>query len=220
MSLSTLEVLYAAKARLEKPRTRFVYTDWTACTCGHIYAAARGRRAEDPECVYNSKRGKHHDALLVTARALGWQGDGVFDTPAENAAEYISDYTYECRLGDGSGVTREDATRVINEAIAKHRGRAGAQSPRRSRADPADHRQRAGSGGGMNNEFYGPIWVDPRFLEWRRYQAPWGWTTTTTTTQPVTPAPTVDEERIRKIVREEIADLPIPFDVPDAPPEA
>ena len=32
------------------------------------------------------------------------------------------------------------------------------------------------------------------------------------------PAP-VDDERIRKIVREEIADLPIPFDVPDAPPE-
>jgi hypothetical protein len=41
-------------------------------------------------------------------------------------------------------------------------------------------------------------------------------------TYPVAPVPAprpVDEERIRKIVREEIANLPIPFDVPDAPPE-
>jgi hypothetical protein len=36
---------------------------------------------------------------------------------------------------------------------------------------------------------------------------------------PKMPSPAVDEERVRKIVREEIADLPIPFDVPDAPPE-
>jgi hypothetical protein len=36
---------------------------------------------------------------------------------------------------------------------------------------------------------------------------------------PEMPSPAVDEERIRKIVREEIASLPIPFDVPDAPPE-
>lgn len=36
---------------------------------------------------------------------------------------------------------------------------------------------------------------------------------------PVVPKP-FDEEQIRRIVREEIADLPIPFDVPDAPEEA
>ncbi len=32
-----------------------------------------------------------------------------------------------------------------------------------------------------------------------------------------TASPAVSEERIREIVREEIAGLPIPFDVPDTP---
>lgn len=78
----------------------------------------------------------------------------------------------------------------------------------------------------------GPIWIDPRVYqqyrigEWRRFGTGDFWETTTTdNTNPVpprvipTPAAPVDEERIREIVREEIADLPIPFDVPDAPPE-
>lgn len=33
------------------------------------------------------------------------------------------------------------------------------------------------------------------------------------------PWPQVDEDRLRRIVREEIAQLPISYDVPDTPPE-
>ena len=77
-----------------------------------------------------------------------------------------------------------------------------------------------------------PGWQEAMFGAYRpqfwpplyHYQPePWGYrytktiTTTGTDTQPV--AVPVDEERIRKIVREEIAELPIQFDVPDAPPE-
>lgn len=51
----------------------------------------------------------------------------------------------------------------------------------------------------------------------------WGWETWTVTTNrtlPImSPQQPVDEELVRRLVREEIADLPIPFDVPDAPPE-
>lgn len=66
----------------------------------------------------------------------------------------------------------------------------------------------------------GPIWIDPNYLQYHRWGRGWtDRTITTTGTQPFVPLQPVDEERIRKIVREEIAELPIPFDVPDAPPE-
>lgn len=44
----------------------------------------------------------------------------------------------------------------------------------------------------------------------------WEWTVTTDRTTPASPA--IDEDSIRKIVREEIADI-LPIDVPDTPPE-
>jgi hypothetical protein len=44
------------------------------------------------------------------------------------------------------------------------------------------------------------------------------WTYYSTTTTPL-PAPEVDEERVRRIVREEIADI-VAIDVPDHPPES
>lgn len=66
----------------------------------------------------------------------------------------------------------------------------------------------------------GPIWIDPRWLEAHGWpDESWGWRTTTTTdTAPY--AKPVSEKRIREIVREEIAELPIKYDVPDAPPES
>lgn len=70
----------------------------------------------------------------------------------------------------------------------------------------------------------GPIWIDPHYYYRRQYQpmpSRWSETYTTDNTGPVAPqqpAPPT-EDQIRKIVRQEIADLPIPFDVPDAPPE-
>lgn len=58
---------------------------------------------------------------------------------------------------------------------------------------------------------FGPIWIDPN------YYRQWGWTETTNVTRPY--AQPADEGGIRKIVREEIADLPIKYDVPDVPPD-
>lgn len=70
----------------------------------------------------------------------------------------------------------------------------------------------------------GPIWIDPRWLEAHGWpDESWGWreTTITTTGANTTPYPKpVTEDRLREIVREEIAELPIKYDVPDAPPES
>lgn len=53
----------------------------------------------------------------------------------------------------------------------------------------------------MNEDWgYGPFWIDPQY-----------------STAPAAPA--VSEEQIRRIVREEIANLPIQFDIPDSPPD-
>jgi hypothetical protein len=41
----------------------------------------------------------------------------------------------------------------------------------------------------------------------------------TSNNSPSWPQPQVTEERLRQIVREEIAKLPVKFDVPDVPPE-
>ena len=72
--------------------------------------------------------------------------------------------------------------------------------------------------------YNGPIWIDPRWYEQYRVGA---WRTGTSDRTEVYPDPMrpipgghtpVDEERIRELVREEMADLVNP-DVPDAPPE-
>jgi hypothetical protein len=60
------------------------------------------------------------------------------------------------------------------------------------------------------------IWIDPNYLE--RIGGWQSWTVTTTNTTEVPAASTpVDEDRIREIVRQEIAELPIKYDVPDSP---
>jgi hypothetical protein len=66
----------------------------------------------------------------------------------------------------------------------------------------------------------GPIWIDPSVFQ--RYSGR-SWsdnrftvTTTTSTTTPI--AQPLTEEQVRKIVRQEMADLVNP-DIPDAPPE-
>jgi hypothetical protein len=74
-------------------------------------------------------------------------------------------------------------------------------------------------------QHYGPIWIDPRYYEYRYrppHRVPWdvGVGRPYSPSRPAPVAAPVDEDRIRKIVREEIAGLPIRFDVPDAPPES
>jgi hypothetical protein len=67
---------------------------------------------------------------------------------------------------------------------------------------------------------FGPLWVDPNYLHRYGWPAePWGYHTRTVTTTRRSGAQPVGEERIREIVRQEIAGLPIPFDVPDSLPE-
>lgn len=51
---TVLEVLRAADARLADEGEEYDFANWTACTCGHIYAAANGgARADDrrPVCA-------------------------------------------------------------------------------------------------------------------------------------------------------------------------
>ena len=75
--------------------------------------------------------------------------------------------------------------------------------------------------------FFGAPWhhyprhYDHLYRALRREDFGWYWEQIkrTPVVEPPPPPPPADEERIRKIVREEIAELPIPFDVPDAPPE-
>lgn len=114
MSLSTLEVLYAAKARLENPRTKWEFTHFTTCTCGHIYAAATGRRGRESKQVLRALETKHADLMVAVARALGYE-----DADAEGAVWFVSDATYDLKPGDQLNVSRQHGLAVINEAIAK-----------------------------------------------------------------------------------------------------
>lgn len=51
-----------------------------------------------------------------------------------------------------------------------------------------------------------------------RSQEPLWTTTITTVTTTTTTSPVMEEDRVRAIIREEIAALPIRYDVPDTPP--
>lgn len=119
-----LEVLYAARARLENKRTKFDFGNWTTCTCGHIYAAATGGRARSEDRVAATEDERYGAVIQTVARALGWKGEqeGAWaNTPASWAACYVSNYTFfdtDCVAGY-SKVERREALRVVNEAIAR-----------------------------------------------------------------------------------------------------
>jgi len=121
--MNTLEVLYAAKARLEGD-AEFVFVDWTSCTCGHIYAAAMGKEADRPIQVQGWERSvdeKYAQVLITVAEALGFQYDPDIRvmTHASQAACHISDFTIQCKPADADrGTGREDAIKVIAHAIA------------------------------------------------------------------------------------------------------
>lgn len=54
-SLNTIEVLRAAKARLEGG-AHFEYGDWCHCAVGHLYQAATGRYTNDEQVVLRACR--------------------------------------------------------------------------------------------------------------------------------------------------------------------
>lgn len=121
MTVSTLGVLYAAKARLENPRTKFVFTDWTSCTCGHIYAAAHGRKASSQSAVANGRNRIYVEHIMAVARALGWRDQGRATcwgkSPEAYAAAYISNVTSHDADEASNHVARKDAIKVIDTAI-------------------------------------------------------------------------------------------------------
>lgn len=117
-----LEVLRATRSRLEDPEQEFIYTDWTSCACGHIYAAAYGHKATQPVFVAAAMSPWYSDLIQHVARALGWDGGpcgGHARVPGANkegawAAAYVSDYTFDALPGLAG---RKGALCAINDAI-------------------------------------------------------------------------------------------------------
>lgn len=119
---SVLEVLRRAEARLAGNRAIWRFDNWNSCTCGHIYAAATGRRGGRDEVKASSPTGKYGEVIQQTARALGWQPHvgpcGNLDHLAEDAAIFVSDYTAK-GCNDCSVIPRSRGLEVVREAIAK-----------------------------------------------------------------------------------------------------
>jgi hypothetical protein len=131
--LSTLEVLEGALRHLGNPRTKWEFSDWTSCTCGHIYTAALGKKSRAEARVWkDAKDGIYIDVIKQVARALGWNGstsevEGLFSSNPEAtaAASYVSEYTQRVAEGpdwdpdedDEVNPERIDAIEVISQAI-------------------------------------------------------------------------------------------------------
>lgn len=140
-----LEILRNAEQRIVNPDIEWVFSDWSSCTCGHIYTAAMGTVGSsdvvfdeiDDETVYGQ-------AIIAVATSLGWRyedetyhdptigrrgyGPYEYDNMAKAAAGFVSDYTYAAAGGRAhmnpsgsestSNIEREDALRVVRGAIA------------------------------------------------------------------------------------------------------
>jgi hypothetical protein len=118
-NVNVLETLYQARESLtDKP---FAFTDWTHCTCGHIYHAAEGRWASYGAFVSDPERYAHPSAVYAevieaVARALGWTRDSC---PPQ---DFVSIETRKMAKIRERGsvlppVVREDALAVVNKAI-------------------------------------------------------------------------------------------------------
>lgn len=122
MTPSTLEVLYVARARLTRGRAEFEFVNWTTCTCGHIYAAYKGRKASSERVVAATRDQQFADVIQAVARALGWDGDVVYnawgpENRAAWAAAYVSNYSRDAATSRFE-MHRDDALVVVNKAIA------------------------------------------------------------------------------------------------------
>lgn len=125
MSMSTLEVLRAARARLTGGEP-FEFVDWPQCACGHIYAATTGHVAEDSGPVSDPDPGPYLDHIATVAEALGWtepEGEDGFEADLRDPVIWVSDATLlraRDRVGpeDPATVTVEDAVFVVDQAIA------------------------------------------------------------------------------------------------------
>jgi hypothetical protein len=112
--VNVLEVLRAARARVQDPENLFDFNDWTVCTCGHIYAGATGQATTFGANV-TQPIGAYAEVITATARALGWNG-----TPGEFSRDYapvrfVSAYT-SARI-DVPYQDRQAALQTLDDAI-------------------------------------------------------------------------------------------------------
>lgn len=118
-----MEVLYRTRETLMDEDQPFKFSNWSTCTCGHIYAAVAGKKnvnADDGEMVYDEMV-QYLPVFQEIADILELQ-----TTEDRNALGAVSDFTalldgvdmrqVEQRLLVGQ-VTRQAALVVVNEAI-------------------------------------------------------------------------------------------------------
>jgi hypothetical protein len=116
--LSTLEVLQEVKDNLL--HKNFVFSEWTDCTCGHIYRGIHGRKSRCSGTAFWMFEADHEpykSTIVTVAKALGWSGRrDLCLTEGQAASQYVS------RATEGFAVSgpvhREHAIAVINKAIA------------------------------------------------------------------------------------------------------
>jgi len=120
-----LEALRNARNSLDVNRWEF--SDWTSCTCGHIYTGATGIVAVDEGAISpNGVHGRAYaEVIVAVAHALGFDPER---NDSYGATIYVSDYTHGIAYEDQSAsgtlrdgrhahVRREYALHVINKAI-------------------------------------------------------------------------------------------------------
>lgn len=128
--MSSLEVLLKAEATLMDPDQPFEFSEWTHCTCGHIYHGATGEYAPHENGIATGRvtrpeEGPYKQVMKEVAEALdlvGWNGENP-DYPQliSDYTKTVSGLTYEMGHFPYSKVTREDSLKVIREAIEKIR---------------------------------------------------------------------------------------------------
>lgn len=132
MEFNTLEALREAEQELEHGTERWDFSNWTQCTCGHIFRAVEKQAAVNKSpALMGSEGPAYAEVIKEVAVALG-----AGATTIEDAAIYVSDLTIIASQthpdeplvpgdinnrddGTCNGVRREHGLRVVREAIAK-----------------------------------------------------------------------------------------------------
>jgi hypothetical protein len=123
-----LEMLRRAEASLEN--RPYEYSNWTQCTCGHIYVGAVGRKARIGRHVHDSRNYTFAQVLAYVAEANDvppgecWCGEDRRDPCASCLAEDLSIATRmrAARIEDGEDKWDDLAValKFVRTAIAKH----------------------------------------------------------------------------------------------------
>jgi hypothetical protein len=124
-SSQVLETLYRARTTLSDPNEPYVFTNWAQCTCGHIYAAATGARADRPADVAPRTRDERYmDPVYAAALAAvaKYNGEpyadpyGVSNRTASTAD--LNGIPFDA-VDAKNAAYRSAALQLVNTAIAK-----------------------------------------------------------------------------------------------------